>query len=183
MLKSTLKSIFLFCIIVVESTSGEPKKSNIKMLNLQKCDADGPAPIEWSIKADNADDEGHKIVDLEIDLTGGQFNDELEYSLDIDKLSGGDWEKDVFNDEGNLCDLIKAYVPKAWEKMIGLLEPTPISLCNAQRAIFKLKHFEVMKQDLQIPPLYGKLKATLKLYNKNNENLFCGLFELEITEE
>lgn len=99
----------------------------------------------------NNDKDGYKIVDAEFDLTNHRFTDQIEvrfrFSLnwiifafdffqatfDVDKFDSGDWEENVYNHEENLCDVIKKYIPKAWENLLKLVKPTPMNICNAQQ--------------------------------------------------
>ncbi|CAG9770491.1 unnamed protein product [Ceutorhynchus assimilis] len=170
----------LFAIASVNSYGILGASPTIKVTNIEKCDTDDE-PVPWSFEISNVDANAYKKVNAEFDLSDFAFNDEISYTLDVDKLNDGDWKKDIYNDEGNLCDLIRQYVPKAWQKLMGALQPRPIDMCNAQKAVYRLKNFELLRQDVQLPAFDGKLRTTLRLFDKDDKNVFCTSTEVEVS--
>ncbi|ENN75152.1 uncharacterized protein LOC109539888 [Dendroctonus ponderosae] len=181
---SKLSIFYGLAILALEAPCilAENSQGNIVLTGIEKCEVDGPMPIPWEFELNNADGDGHKKFDAKLDFTAFDFNDQLTYKLTVDRLSEGEWENKS-NQEGNLCDVVKKYAMKAWDNMMNIITPRPIAACTAQKEIFVLKDFEITKPELQIPPIFGQLRAILNIYDKNENHVFCASIELEVSDE
>ncbi|XP_049819269.1 uncharacterized protein LOC109608021 [Aethina tumida] len=153
----------------------------IKSLSITDCDVSGPA-VDANINFHNINENGDKALDFDLDLPYDADGSEYTFQLDVARWEGGSWKEGIYNVQGELCDYLKKYIPGVWNKLRENVVPPIEEECVVPKGQYKLRNFEAEKSDMNLPAiLYGKFKLTFKIFNPNDEDIICKVYEAEST--
>ncbi|VEN55861.1 unnamed protein product [Callosobruchus maculatus] len=101
--------------------------------------------------------------------------------LTIDQWKNGDWEENIYNNDGNFCEMRDKFYSKAWTKLTEAAQPkTDPKECNIPTGTYVGKKFQLQAEDLDIPSmLFGTFRVRNELYTEDNELYLCTVIELE----
>ncbi|XP_050304508.1 uncharacterized protein LOC126742026 [Anthonomus grandis grandis] len=169
-------AVFLFS---VTNGFGPPKdpRSILKVTNVYLCPNHENVLIFDKRYLDNIDDDGYKKFSGELELPS-DFDASWQYELKVDRMDGGDWQEDVYNREGQLCEDVETYFADAWKKVGSTLDPPFESDCSVKAGVHKITDLQVLKEEYKIPNvMVGSVRVTLKLFDTSGDQVFCGVLE------
>ncbi|XP_030765829.1 uncharacterized protein LOC115889880 [Sitophilus oryzae] len=176
---------FLSYLLVVYASYGNMKPSSApyKMIisNIETCDVTASNPSQPVITSKNVDSEGHKSFSLKGDLNE-EFNENTQYIFQVDKFTNGEWNENVYSEDGKIGDVIRTYVDRSWKRLKKHFANMVENYCDVKKGHYEIVDYQVPKEEVNFPPMYGSLKATLSLLNDKDEVFLCVRGYLEVTE-
>ncbi|XP_049818852.1 uncharacterized protein LOC109608017 [Aethina tumida] len=153
-----------------------------KSLSLTDCEVHGPA-LDMTTYLHNINQNGDKALDLNLDLPYDLDATQIMFNLDVARWDGGTWKERVYNVQGEFYEYMDKYIPQLWARFRQQITPKVEHEYIFSKNMYTLRNFESQIEDLEFPSaLYGKFKLSLQLYNSDDENILCKVYEVDSTQ-